>query len=380
VRLLVFPRNDGPYQRFLYAQMQHRGVHVCYLGEVTRSQTLNVLLLPLETVLWRIRGARFIHIHWVYVFMLPGASRFPVLRWAAQLWFVLWLYTCRLLAVRIVWTVHNVLPHEQVFADDASARRALVKAAALLVAHSSSALDELAAFGAVAGNSTIIPHGPIEPTRPAGSLRVPGSDSGPRRFLFLGRVQEYKGVEGLLNSFAALPPHVDAQLLVAGHCNDPALEGRLRRLAEMSRGRVEVRFEYILDEEVTHLLSAADVVVLPYRQITTSGSVMLALSHRRPLIVPRLPGLAELPDEAVCRYDGSDKGLKEAIIHLSEVDKESLEAMSVAAFKYSSSITWWEMAEIMLAEMNSLLCDKRRAAARRSAAPRNGPSSPRATS
>jgi glycosyltransferase involved in cell wall biosynthesis len=129
----------------------------------------------------------------------------------------------------------------------------------------------------------------------------------------------------------------------------------------MSGERVVVRFEYIPDEEVTHLLSASDVVVLPYRQITTSGSVMLALSHGRPLIVPRLPGLADLPDEAVCRYDGFDNGLTEAIIHLAEVDKGSLEAMSVAAIKYSSSITWWEMAEVMLTQMDSLLRGKRRA-------------------
>lgn len=364
MKLLVFPRNDGPYQKLLYEQMRQRAVQVYYLGEVTRSQTVNVFLLPIETVLWRIRGARFIHIHWVYVFMLPVASRFPISRWAAQLWFVLWLYTCRLLAMRIVWTAHNVLPHEQVFADDARARRALVKASALVVAHSSSALDELAAFGAVAANTTTIQHGPIEPTRPAETLRVPGSDEGSRQFLFLGRVQEYKGVEGLLNSFVALPSHIDARLLVAGQCYDRALEGRLRRLAEMSGERVGVRFEYIPDEEVTHLLSASDVVILPYRQITTSGSVMLALSHGRPLIVPRLPGLADLPDEAVCRYDGSDNGLTAAIIHLAEVDKGSLEAMSAAAIKYSSSITWWEMAEIMLAQMNSLLCGKLRAMSR----------------
>jgi glycosyltransferase involved in cell wall biosynthesis len=359
VRLLVFPRNDGPYQKLLYEQMRQLGVRVYYLGELTRSQTVNVFLLVIETVLWRIRGARLIHIHWVYVFLLPVASRFPVLRRATQLWFVLWLYICRLLAMRIVWTAHNVLPHEQVFADDAHARRALVKASALVVVHSSSALDELAAFGAVASNTTIIQHGPIGPTRPAGTLRVPGSDEGSRQFLFLGRVQEYKGVEGLLNSFAALPSHIDARLLVAGQCYDSALERRLHRLAEMNGERVDVRFEYIPDEEVTQLLSASDVVILPYRQITTSGSVMLALSHGRPLIVPRLPGLADLPDEAVCRYDGSNKGLTTAMIHLAEVDKGALEAMSAAAIKYSSSISWWEMAEIMLAQMDSLLCDKR---------------------
>ena len=32
-----------------------------------------------------------------------------------------------MLGMHLVWTAHNVLPHEQVFADDVSARRALVR-------------------------------------------------------------------------------------------------------------------------------------------------------------------------------------------------------------------------------------------------------------
>ena len=61
------------------------------------------------------------------------------------------------------------------------------------------------------------------------------------------------------------------------------------------------------------MLAAADVVVLPFRRVTTSGSAMLALSHGRPLIVPDLPGLADLPDEAVLRYDGGVPELIAAI-------------------------------------------------------------------
>ena len=250
MRLLVIPRNDESYQKCLYAHMRQCGAEIFYLGEVTRSHSVNILLLPLETVVWRFRGVRLIHIHWVYYFMLPGASRIPVLRWIAEVWFVSWLYLCRILSMHIVWTAHNVLPHERVFADDVRARRALVKAAALLVAHSRSTLDELGAFGAVAARTVIIQHGPIEPTVPAEALRVPGRDEGPLRFLFVGRVLEYKGVEDLLKSFIALPSDVNAQLLVAGQCMDEGLERRLRRLAGMCADRVEVRFEYIADEEL----------------------------------------------------------------------------------------------------------------------------------
>lgn len=343
--------------------MQRRGVEVSYIGELTPSRTLNFFLLPLETGFRRIRGTRLIHIHWVFAFALAGASRFSFLRRIAEAWFLLWLQVCRILGMYPVWTAHNVLPHQPVFADDIRARRALVKASALLVAHSQAALDELAALGAVARRTAVIQHGPIEPTVPVESLRVPGSGNGPRRFLFLGRVQEYKGVEDLLAAFADLPPSVAARLLVAGQCDDPGLEARLDDLAETSGRDVVLRFEYVPDEEVTQLLAAADVVVLPFRRVTTSGSAMLALSHGRPLIVPRLSGLAQLPDDAVLRYDEEGKGLAGAMTHLAHVDGGTLAAMSAAAFKYSASVTWQEIAERTMFEMRSLLNNTSRAGA-----------------
>ena len=82
---------------------------------------------------------------------------------------------------------------------------------------------------------------------------------------------------------------------------------------------------------------------------------MLALGHGRPLIVPCLAGLAQLPDDAVLRYDGSAEGLLKSIMYLSEVGESTLEAMSVAAFKFVSGVTWPEIAEATMSEMNSLI-------------------------
>ena len=45
--------------------------------------------------------------------------------------------------------------------------------------------------------------------------------------------------------------------------------------------------QYIPDEELQHVMSAADVVVLPYLRILSSGAAMLALSFGRPVIAPR---------------------------------------------------------------------------------------------
>jgi glycosyltransferase involved in cell wall biosynthesis len=366
VRLLVLPRNRSPYQELLYAEMQRGGVRISYIGELTPSHTLNVFLLPLETGLRRIGGCRIIHIHWVFFFALPGESSFLFVRRVSQVWFQLWLRVCRILGMNIVWTAHNVLPHYPVFADDVGARRALVRASALLVAHSEAVLDELAALGAVPRRTAIIQHGPIEPTVPVWSLREPGGGDGPRHFLFLGRVEEYKGVEDLLTAFSALPSDVSARLLVAGQCDDRRLRARLRALeGTVGSGDVVIRLEYVPEEEVTELLAASDVVVLPFRRVTTSGSAMLALSHGRPLIVPRLPGLAHLPGDAVLRYEQDGGGLTKALAYLACADRTILERMSTAAFEYSASVTWQEIAEDTISEFRSLLNASRTSVDRR---------------
>ena len=173
MRIMVLPRDPNPYQELLYGEMRRLGVQVIYIGELTPSQTLNLLLLPLEIAARRIAGARLMHLHWVFAFALPGARRFPVMRRMAQVWFLVWLRVCRMLGMHLVWTAHNVLPHEPVFADDVSARRALVEASDLVLAHSQSALAELAALGAVPRRSAVIQHGPIAPILPAASLGIP---------------------------------------------------------------------------------------------------------------------------------------------------------------------------------------------------------------
>ena len=364
MKVLVLPRDEGtPYQSLLYGEMQQLGVQVSYIGELTPIHTLNLLLLPLEIAARRIAGARVIHLHWVFGFTLPGARRFPVMRRLAQVWFLAWLRTCRMLDMFLVWTAHNALPHEPVFADDVSARRVLVEALDLVLAHSPSTLDELAEFGAVARRSAVIRHGPIGPAPSAGSLRAPAAGGGPRRFLFFGQVREYKGVDVLLSAFAAMPDDVPAHLTVAGRCDDPKLGSRLHAQARRAGPNVLLLLDHVPDDEVTQLLAAADVVVLPYRRVSTSGSAMLALSHGRPLIVPDLAGLADLPDQAVLRYDGEVAALADALVHLACVDEGTLAAMSAAARSYASQTTWQEIAERTVSEMLSVLGNVPRASA-----------------
>jgi glycosyltransferase involved in cell wall biosynthesis len=356
MEILAFPRDtSGPYQRLLYGEMRRLGTHVTYLGRLTPSHTLNLILLPLELLARRAKGARLVHLHWVFAFFIPSSERFPVLRWLLQAWFMVWLRSIRLSRMQLVWTVHNVLPHGPVFGDDAAARRALVDASDLVIAHSPAALRELRALGAVPRKSVVIPHGPIGPARPAGALRMPGAGEGSRRLLFFGKVREYKGVEELLAAMTSVPSDLAMQLMVAGDCDDPALRRSLTRLARNAGARVVLRLEEIPDAEVTPLLAAADAVVIPYRRVTTSGSAMLALAHGRPLVVPELGSLADLPERAVVRYDATVPGLASALTKVTTISAKELADMSAAARAYAEGTTWREIAAATQSEMSSLL-------------------------
>ena len=339
--------------------MRRQGVQVGYTGHLTPSYMTNLLLQPLELLVRRLAGARLIHLHWVYDFYIPGSSRWPVLGRVAQAWFAVWLWTARLLGYQLVWTAHNVLPYSPVFADDLRVRRKLVAACDLVIIHSQSTLAQLAELGMVPRRTAVIPHGPFIADVPPESLRTPGSSTGPRRLLFLGKVRQYKGVDDLLAAFAALPPDTDARLTVAGDCSEPPLAAAITDLARRSAERVEARLEHIPDTELSQLFAEADVVILPFREITTSGSVMLALCHGRPLIIPDLPGLAHLPEGAVHRYDGTVEGLAGALADMTVADASVLAKMSAEAYAYCSSISWSEIGSATLNSMKQLLGNRR---------------------
>ncbi len=305
MKIVVLPRSCNPYQRLLYDEFKRSGHSVRYAGQRTRSHTLNLLLMPLELGLCRAAGWRTLHIHWVYGFIIPGAERVPFLRRVGQAWFSIVLAVARLIGMRVVWTAHNVLPHERVFHDEIAARRRLAAASDVVLVHAPDALDGLDRIGAKPRRSAFVPHGPLRPTVDAGTLRQPGTGGRPLRLLFFGQVREYKGVEDLLEAMTLVPQTASVSLLVAGDCPDAALRARLTTLAGRCGDRVRLRLEHIPDDEVSALLAAADMVVLPFRRVTTSGSVLLAMGHGRGVVLPELPAFADLPRDAAVFYDGS---------------------------------------------------------------------------
>jgi glycosyltransferase involved in cell wall biosynthesis len=355
MKILALPRDtENPYQELLYEQLRARGVQVRYAGGLIPSQTVNLLLLPLELITCRALGWRLLHIHWVYGFQFPGARRFPWLRRAAQAWFGGVLATARIFGVRVVWTAHNVLPHERVFHDDYEGRRALVRACDVVLVHSGAAREALAEIGATPRRLTVVPHGRYDPAIDPERLRTPGSGNRARRLLFFGSIRSYKGVEELLSAIAGLDGEVPVCVMIVGECRDEQLRTRLERLAEQAGERVELRLGRLPDERVAPLMAECDAAILPFREATTSGSALLAMSHGRPVILPHLPAFAELADDAVVWYDGSTRDLARAIRDVVRATPEALARSGTAASAYAAGLSWTDAAERTLGALAPL--------------------------
>jgi len=147
----------------------------------------------------------------------------------------------------------------------------------------------------------VVPHGhyigsyPNTVSRAEARARL-GIPDGAFVFLMLGLLRPYKGLEELLPAFRSITDP-DALLLVAGKAGDADYMSRLSGLAA-GDPRIWLRPGFVATEDVQVHMNAADVCVLPYRQITTSGAAVLAFSFGRPVVAPRLGAFSSLVDQS----------------------------------------------------------------------------------
>ena len=355
-RIVTFPRDSNPYQSLLHEALREQDVQADYLAMPTRSQSLNVLLLPISLVRARLRGVRILHLHWLFTFSLPGATRWPVLRLLAQVWLRVVLWSCRLLGIQVVWTAHNVLPHDRVFWNDRAARRLLLRSVGRVILHDQRTSAELAALLRPADAfppTTVVPHGSYDrwyadKERDQAEARdLLGLPAEPTILLFFGRVNAQKGVRELLTAWAsarsAERPEAEAPLLVvAGHCNDADLTGAV--LDAATSGQVLADLRYLPDADLALYLAAADAVVLPFLQATTSGSAVMAMTAGKAVVVPELSAFAGVPDDACVRYLPAAGGLDQAITEVCSLPRRRLAEMGTAGRVAAAGSTWEEAA------------------------------------
>jgi glycosyltransferase involved in cell wall biosynthesis len=190
----------------------------------------------------------------------------------------------------VVFTAHDVLPRRT--ADKLDLWRRVFATVDRVVVHGAGAVEQLAELGVERGKIVRIPHPVFAPAREIGPPR--GST-----LLFFGLIRRSKGLDLLVRALPAVAREVpDVRLLVAGDPIEPAEPYReLARELGVSE-RIEWRLRFLAEGEIADAMEEAAVVVLPYRQIESSGVLATALGYGRPVVVTDVGSLGDTVHEA----------------------------------------------------------------------------------
>lgn len=154
------------------------------------------------------------------------------------------------------------------------------------------------------------------------------------RIGYFGAIRRYKGVSALLDAYQAVASTDEsASLRIGGKPSTPEIGDSIRTaLAELPRA--EGTLAFLSDAELVELATASQVVVLPYRHMHNSGSVLAALSLNRPVLVPRTPTNEALGREVgpkwVLMFDGDldAEDIRRALNATSQLDPGSAPDLS----------------------------------------------------
>jgi len=199
----------------------------------------------------------------------------------------------RLLALKVVVTAHNVLPHERSRMSLLALRFIYGRSAALIV-HSRHCRGQLLAeFGArVADKATIIDHGDYMML--AGATVSHAAPSGTFTVLFFGFIRQYKGLDVLIRAVGAMRASGrDCRLLVVGRPVEPfaPYQALMRELG--IEAVTECVLDYVPIEAISGYFNRSSCVVLPYIDASQSGVLQLAYAFGKPVVASRVGGLPE---------------------------------------------------------------------------------------
>lgn len=138
--------------------------------------------------------------------------------------------------------------------------------------------------------------------------KFPAAERVPGQLGSFGGIRRYKGLEGFIDAYGeAVAVEPTLSLRIGGRPSTPELGDDLRaRTADLPG--VSLHLDFLSDAELVQLATSSDLIVLAYRFMHNSGSVLAALSMDRPVLVPRNEANEalgrEVGQEWVLMYDG----------------------------------------------------------------------------
>jgi beta-1,4-mannosyltransferase len=235
-----------------------------------------------------------------------------------------------LLRIKLVWTPHNIFPHDL---SNVSLHRFVRSFFARQMTHirvfsKRSIARASKEFKVRTNKFVVVPEGSYL------SYYANNSDKEKKNnrlgllnskitLLYLGYIKPYKGLDHLIDAFYQ---ELDEkyQLVIAGKSMDQLF---FKRVKAKAKDRIFIFDKFIPDDELQYFYKAADVIVLPFNKVENSGSAILAMGFEKAIIAPAQGVLPDrLSQQEELLYTGS---IREGLAKLREIDSEHLHLLGL---------------------------------------------------
>lgn len=340
-------RKGNSYQTNLAYSLSKYDISVHFSPEF-HPHNITGLVAIIQAVLrcWR---PDILHIHWSDPFLIAD-NKFTA--FVKSTVFICELLSLKLFGTKIVWTVHNIIGHEDKSRFQLLFTKFLARLSNRLISHCPSASIEIMRLYGKDLPITVIPHGnyirqyknDITYSQARNKL---GLDEKDIVFLHFGYMRPYKGILELIGTFKRLDHH-RARLLIVGRTSDNKIA---TDIYNNCRGddRIKNILKFIPDDDIQIYMNAADVVVLPYKNILTSGTVILSMSFGKPIIAPVIGCIADTIDQKGSFLYKTEDNKEDALFKVMEsvlcIDRETLLNMGRYNLKLAEQFGWDEISK-----------------------------------
>lgn len=243
---------------------------------------------------------KVLHIQWLKYYMIEG---------------VLFSLFARLIGKKVVYTAHDVIPHDKDTLLNRLIFRLIYKSQNVIIAHTMFIKQRLHdEFNVPKNKVYFIEHGVynvlknedinLKIARKKYNLKVEDFV-----ILFFGRIAKYKGIDLIassINNFS--DENKSVKLLLAGEVSKDYKIEFFEYFNNIDSTNIVTRFCFIDDEEVELLFKASNVTILPYKEASQSGVLFLSYAYGVPVIAPKLGGFPNyiLHNKTGLLYDPND--------------------------------------------------------------------------
>jgi glycosyltransferase involved in cell wall biosynthesis len=260
--------------------------------------------------------------------------------WRRVAWFQRIVTAAQKRGAALIWTVHNMVPHDTVHLEQEIALSQFLadRADAVHVMNPATAATVVELYTLPVEKTVVIPHCSYLDVYPQSLTRAEaraalGLTDTDVAVLFLGQMRPYKGLDVLLPALSRLgESRTNLVLLLAGK-TIPADADQIEQLIPANI-RVIRHHSHVDDADLQRWYRAADVVALPYRKVLNSGSAMLAATFGVPVLLPDLPHLRALfegePWVHFFQPDADGSSLERALAEVSPLSEPDADALKYA--------------------------------------------------